>query len=218
MNIIETIRAEILRLIETEGAQVAIGKVLTILDIIEEQPVNLMAEIKQYYSDNFDLINGDNPTLNIVTHIACHFFALGRQSKQTGFPTTDEEMEAFLATHPNVEAPDKYKTPDWLFKQEQPACEGLEEEITTISKNEYFDFSDWKAIARHFAQWQKERDKVKNTEIARRAIDGYKEEMMKEAVEGTIVNACYPTKIETNSFYSKFEHGQKVKLIIIKED
>ena len=58
---------------------------------------------------------------------------------------------------------------------------------------------DLRKIARHFAEWQKE-------------------QMMKEAVEGTIVNACYPTKIETNSFYSKFEHGQKVKLIIIKED
>ena len=36
MNIIDQIRAEILRLIETEGAQVAIGKVLTILDTLKE--------------------------------------------------------------------------------------------------------------------------------------------------------------------------------------
>lgn len=26
----------------------------------------------------------------------------------------------------------------------------LEKEITRISKNEYFDFTDWKSIARHF--------------------------------------------------------------------
>lgn len=31
------------------------------------------------------------------------------------FPTTDEEMKQFLATHPKVEAPDRYKTPDWMF-------------------------------------------------------------------------------------------------------
>lgn len=37
------------------------------------------------------------------------------------FPTTDEEVEAALASIPKVELPDKYKTPDWLFKQqEQP--------------------------------------------------------------------------------------------------
>ena len=43
------------------------------------------------------------------------------------------------------------------------------------------------------------------------------EEMMKEAVEGEVINAGYPAKIELNTFYSKFEHGQKIS-IIIKED
>lgn len=46
-----------------------------------EKPINLMAEIKQYYWDNFDLISSDNPTLDIVTHIARHFFELGRNAK-----------------------------------------------------------------------------------------------------------------------------------------
>lgn len=45
----------------------------------------------------------------------------------------------------------------------------------------------------------------------------HKDKIMKEAVDGVVINSCYPTKIETNAFYSKFEHGQKVKLII-KED
>ena len=57
----------------------------------------------------------------------------------------------------------------------------------------------WKGGVIHGASWQKE-------------------QMMKEAVEGEIINAGYPTKIELNTFYSKFEHGQEVKLIIIKED
>ena len=43
------------------------------------------------------------------------------QQEQQDFPTTGERMNEFLATHPKVEVPDKYKTPDWLFKkQEQP--------------------------------------------------------------------------------------------------
>lgn len=35
------------------------------------------------------------------------------------FPTTDEEMKTFLETHPMVEVPEKYKTPDWLFEQNE---------------------------------------------------------------------------------------------------
>jgi len=43
------------------------------------------------------------------------------QQEQPDFPTTDEQMKEFLATHPKVEVPNKYKTPDWLLKkQEQP--------------------------------------------------------------------------------------------------
>ena len=29
----------------------------------------------------------------------------------------------------------------------------LEKEITRVSKNEYFDFTDWKSIARHFYEF-----------------------------------------------------------------
>ncbi|MBO7071857.1 MAG: hypothetical protein J6W09_11280 [Bacteroidales bacterium] len=43
------------------------------------------------------------------------------KQEQPEFPTTDEEVEKALASIPKVELPDKYKTPDWLFKQqEQP--------------------------------------------------------------------------------------------------
>ena len=37
------------------------------------------------------------------------------------FPITDKDIKEFLATHPKVELPEKYKNLDWLFKkQEQP--------------------------------------------------------------------------------------------------
>lgn len=43
------------------------------------------------------------------------------RKEQPEFPTTDKEVEKALASIPKVELPDKYKTPDWLFKQkEQP--------------------------------------------------------------------------------------------------
>lgn len=93
MTTIEKIRAEIERLKgiggivpldnreQKTGYESALIDIEIFLDTLEEEPVNLMAEIKQYYSDNFDLINGDNPTLNIVTHIARYFFELGRNAK-----------------------------------------------------------------------------------------------------------------------------------------
>lgn len=56
------------------------------------------------------------------------------QQVQPEFPTTDEEIEIFLATHPKVEVPPKYKTLDWLLKkQEQPEVDLNEETETWIS-------------------------------------------------------------------------------------
>ena len=76
--------------------------------------------------------------------------------------------------------------------------EELEKEIQRYNEEQDGDCR-YVQTARHFARWMRK-------------------QMMKEAVEGEIINAGYPTKIELNTFYSKFEHGQKVKLIIIKED
>ena len=48
-------------------------------------------------------------------------FIISLQQEQTDFPTTDEQVKEFLATHPKIEVPEKYKNPDFLFKkQEQP--------------------------------------------------------------------------------------------------
>lgn len=84
------------------------------------------------------------------------------QQDQPEFPTTDEEIEIFLATHPKVEVPNKYKTPDWLWKKlEQPEVDLKNEIITQWSKcnptdegmgSEYaiIAVEQFAAIARHF--------------------------------------------------------------------
>lgn len=56
--------------------------------------------------------------------------------EQPEFPTTDEEVEKFLATAPNVELPKKYENPDWLFKKQAQPDVDLEMEIERIVKNE----------------------------------------------------------------------------------
>ena len=43
-------------------------------------------------------------------------FVENRLAPPIDFPTTDEEVTKFLAETPPVEVPEKYKTPDWLFK------------------------------------------------------------------------------------------------------
>ena len=133
------------------------------------------------------------------------------------FPTTDEEMKEFLATHPKVEVPERYKNPDWVF--EQPVCEELEEEI----KRYYEDMDGdcrYAQTARHFAKWQKQHD-AELIEIAYNdgitiGMTKQKEQMMKEAVEVRVgFNAGLPMlKLRKKDW----KVGDKVKLIIIKED
>lgn len=38
------------------------------------------------------------------------------------FPTTDKEVNEFLATCPEVEVPEKYKTPDFVFNKLELTC------------------------------------------------------------------------------------------------
>ena len=79
------------------------------------------------------------------------------RQEQSDFPTTDEQIKEFLATHPKVEVPNKYKTPDWLWKkQEQPEVD-LEKEIEIFTVQLYhetfgngqgtLDEFDWEDIA-----------------------------------------------------------------------
>ncbi len=44
-----------------------------------------------------------------------------------------------------------------------------------------------------------------------------KQQMMKDAVDGNIVNTQYPTQVQLNTYTQKFKDGDKVKLIIVKE-
>lgn len=72
------------------------------------------------------------------------------------FPTTDEEMEKFLANTPPVDVPDKYKNPDWLFKcpmKQDVHCpdfvpKGLDEAAEEYA-SDYPAYNDEQAIAKY---------------------------------------------------------------------
>lgn len=65
------------------------------------------------------------------------YFLDSLQQEQPDFPTTDEQVKEFFATHPKIEVPEKYKNPDWLFKkQEQPEVD-LEREVKSYIKDNF---------------------------------------------------------------------------------
>lgn len=76
------------------------------------------------------------------------------------FPTSDEEMAKFLATHPKVEVPEKYKTPNWLFDK-QPS-EDLEEAANKYAildeEGKWKDGGKYKGFIAG-AEWQRLKDK-----------------------------------------------------------
>lgn len=163
------------------------------------------------------------------------------QQEQPDFPTTDEEIERFLATHPKVEVPQKYKTPDWLFKKQEQSApydeaylnekiakatkswEGvdvdkfmdevrgrepevdLDEEINrtchngSVADTSDLDHNSYENIARHFAKWQKE-------------------QMMSEAVEGEAHPDDCEIWVNLVGYGYKFNEGDKVRIIIVKEN
>lgn len=124
---------------------------------------------------------------------------------------------------------------DTLEKEEKP-IEGLEEEIRRYQK-EVWDYDTLLSdVARHFAQWQKEQmmdEWLKDrdgcfwdgVEEGKKAM---REQMMKEAVEGEVVTTNKYTSVRYLSRYGTFRYfygigcgfqkGDKVKLIIVKED
>lgn len=64
------------------------------------------------------------------------------QQEQPDFPTTDEQMKEFLATHPKVEVPEKYKNSDWLLNRQEQQNVDLEKEIKNYFKGFYMDLTD----------------------------------------------------------------------------
>jgi len=124
--------------------------------------------------------------------------------------------------------------------QEEPVSENLKEELDRYTKHlsptdiQTAPFGSIEECARHFAGWQKEQDKQWLAEEHKHIFNnGYEEgfehgrddaydEMMKDAIDGEIFDIFYPNgdrlEVYANIPEDKFEGGDKVKLIIIKED
>lgn len=151
----------------------------------DKQPVceGLEEEMKDYFRHYYNCdypkqIEDKTCSVMMIHLVECarHFAKWGAEHRGSsekpndhkGFPTTDEEMDDFLKNTPPVELPDKYKTPDWLFKQEKSEIPtNLDEASEAYSALDYDCHSETDAFYAMLqrdafkagAKWQKEQMK-----------------------------------------------------------
>ena len=205
-------------------------KLLSFLDSLEEpkQQINLEDEIVDYWKATEW---SKSISLGKFKVIARYFYGLG-QSSTIEEPIQDIDYEQELYNHFG-QVKDftlGMRIAKYFYElghKEESVCEGLGDEIDRYLASEEFQLAKRAgecnvAIARHFAQWQKEKDTCDLImSDSRNLIKCYeqgkkdmKEQMMKEAVEGQKymleLNASLPPVI--------YESLKDTKLIIIKEE
>ena len=216
MDIIKTIRAEIERRLKdyweisfhdtnsyNQDTNVKeLKELLSFLSTLEsEKPMELEEEVKRYYSDNFDYISSDQPTLSILTNIARHFAEWGY-----------------------LRAAEKYNEIEY---NRQRAEESVPNDLEEAAKD-YTDSSEWllgenlehiEAAFLAGAEWQKQHD-AELIEIAYNdgitiGMTKQKEQMLKEAVEGTIFCQRLNRYIYLKEIDESLHYGDKVRIIVI---
>lgn len=102
--------------------------------------------------------------------------------------------------------------------------EELTEEIKRFIRTFCVDkFPTVNTIARHFAQWQYQKDREEFAQIKAKTwcegFDACKEQMLKEAVEGEVIKDNRGNNVVRAGVFNKdFEYMDKVRIIIVKED
>lgn len=98
----------------------------------------------------------------------------------------------------------------------------LEAEISRVAERyPEVSFAKLSRIAVHFAKWQAEQDNYDT--IFHKGMMYYRKQMMEDAVEGRIGqvafhNAVYLQELKWTNFLDGFKKGDKVRIIIVKED
>lgn len=127
-----------------------------------------------------------------VTHFAEDILSFidSLQQEQPDFPTTDEQIKEFLAAHPKIEVPEKYKNPDWLFKQqEQPEvdCDELDEAAQAYANGPDVAWVGTSALECAFkagAKWKYQKDRAAFAKLkAKEWMSGYNEGLSKAKEE-----------------------------------
>ena len=107
--------------------------------------------------------------------------------------------------------------------ENESVSDDLEEEIKRYIPRDKCPIPDFmEAIARHFAEWQYQKDRLGFSKLkAKEWTDGFHagiEKMMNDAVVGTITTQNFNRYILVPMLDESLKYGDKVKLIILKED
>jgi hypothetical protein len=174
-----------------------------------EKPMSqegLIEEVKRYYSDNFEYLSSDQPTLSILTNIARHFSKWGVEHAKidvTDFcKPIDPSIAQCIADH----------SWEMLGEDEKPVPNDLEE----AANHHICKTVD--AVKRR--GWELETQDITDAFIAGAKWD--RSQMMKEAVEADV--NIY-RDLAAGKSWAEFvvekppkNLGDKVRIIIVKED
>ena len=154
------------------------------------------------------------------------------QQEQQDFPTTDEQVKEFLAIHPKVEVPDKYKTPDWLFKKQEQQKVDLEEAYKEFCKDYPFPWSSQYvnreyidelclSVARHFYELgQSQMPMPEDTALFQKGVAEGRRLEREDSVECEVTDVGF-NYLDLALFDAEsleLKAGDKVKVIVLKEE
>ena len=100
---------------------------LAFIDSLQQEPVE-----KKTFDDYLKASPAERRKMNMTEILGAEKLAKIKdmmEQEQPEFPTTDEQVKEFLAAHPKIEVPEKYKNPDWLWKEKGQSEVDLEQEV-----------------------------------------------------------------------------------------
>lgn len=237
MTIIEQIKAEIERRItdNTFGAKLELIDILAWLDTLEsEKPIDgLEEEIERYlhslgvgYGGWIDGMDDDD-----LRGIARHFAQWGAEHLASVGKTLEIKPGDEVTINGHKIVYDKDKGYVTIVKSEESVPKDLEEAawdcvLDSVDVNNPVLLPKYKELLTYLfiagAKWQKQHD-AELIEIAYNdgitiGMTKQNEQMMKEAVEATLDNTAYPTRLWFNTYLSEYSNNDRVRVIIVKED
>lgn len=121
------------------GYDTACEQILDIIDSLQQE-----GPLEKTFEDYLKATPAERRKMDMTKILGAEKLAKVKEmmeQEQPDFPTTDEQVKEFLAVHPKIEVPEKYKNPDWLFeKQEQPSSSDLDEAAEKVE--DYYDVGD----------------------------------------------------------------------------
>ena len=205
-EIIAKILAEIARLHAEHSSRYEIDEAGLVLERLEDFISDLETSLPAKVSDSkgleteavsycFD--NGLNISPRVATDFARYFYDLGCRRTAEKY----DELE-----YNRQRASGSSETPNYLNEVADYARKQAEELLVVIKKYDYYSDEQIEELRTHLMAMFLE------------GTGWQKEHMMKKAIEATLDNTAYPTRLWFNTYLSEYSNNDKVHVIIIKKE